>query len=128
VYNETGTYGTDLFTREADKVLNDHDGSKPLFLYFAQQAVHVGNNNNPLQAPKKYLDRLGYIGDEKRRTFAGIEKHLKFVSFTRAIRGNIDGTFSDFVHVLTHFCFRHVQVIFHFGWVSMILSFKERCS
>ena len=82
VYNETGTYGTDLFTREADKVLNDHDGSKPLFLYFAQQAVHVGNNNNPLQAPKKYLDRLGYIGDEKRRTFAGIEKHFKFVSYT----------------------------------------------
>jgi len=75
VYNETGTYGTDLFTREADKVLNDHDGSKPLFLYFAQQAVHVGNGNNPLQAPKKYLDRLSYIGDEKRRTFAGIRKH-----------------------------------------------------
>ena len=75
VYNETGTYGTDLFTREADKVLNDHDGSKPLFLYFAQQAVHVGNKNNPLQAPQKYLDRLSYIGDEKRRTFAGIEKY-----------------------------------------------------
>lgn len=73
VYNETGTYGTDLFTREADKVLNDHDATKPLFLYFAQQAVHVGNQNNPLQVPKKYLDRLGYIGDEKRRTFAGNE-------------------------------------------------------
>lgn len=73
MYNETGTYGTDLFTREADKVLNDHDATKPLFLYFAQQAVHVGNQNNPLQVPKKYLDRLGYIGDEKRRTFAGNE-------------------------------------------------------
>lgn len=71
MYNETGTYGTDLFTREADKVLNDHDATRPLFLYFAQQAVHVGNQNNPLQVPKKYLDRLGYIGDERRRTFAG---------------------------------------------------------
>lgn len=76
VYNETGTYGTDLFTREADKVLNDHDATKPLFLYFAQQAVHVGNQNNPLQVPKKYLDRLGYIGDEKRRTFAGMVSAL----------------------------------------------------
>ncbi|KAL9955335.1 hypothetical protein ACROYT_G036643 [Oculina patagonica] len=76
VYNETGTYGTELFTREADKVLNDHDGTKPLFLYFAQQAVHVGNGNEPLQAPKKYLDRLGYIGDKKRRTFAGMVSAL----------------------------------------------------
>lgn len=76
VYNETGTYGTELFTREADKVINRHDSSKPLFLYFAQQAVHVGNRNQPLQAPQKYLDRLGYIGDEKRRTFAGMFFHL----------------------------------------------------
>jgi len=76
VYNETGTYGTELFTREADKVINDHDTTKPLFLYFAQQAVHVGNENEPLQAPKKYLDRLSYIGDEKRRTFAGMVSAL----------------------------------------------------
>ena len=73
MYNETGTYGTELFTREADKVINDHDSTKPLFLYFAQQAVHVGNGNQPLQAPQKYLDRLGYIGDEKRRTYAGMK-------------------------------------------------------
>ncbi|CAH3141929.1 unnamed protein product [Porites evermanni] len=76
VYNETGTYGTELFTREADKVINDHDDSKPLFLYFAQQAVHVGNDNEPLQVPKKYLDRLSYIGDEKRRTYAGMVSAL----------------------------------------------------
>lgn len=76
VYNETGTYGTELFTREADKVINHHDSSKPLFLYFAQQAVHVGNENQPLQAPQKYLDRLSYIGDEKRRTFAGMVSAL----------------------------------------------------
>ena len=79
MYNETGTYGTELFTREADKVINDHDTTKPLFLYFAQQAVHVGNENEPLQAPKKYLDRLSYIGDEKRRTFAGKKERLVFV-------------------------------------------------
>jgi len=79
VYNETGTYGTELFTREADKVINDHDDSRPLFLYFAQQAVHVGNNNEPLQAPKKYLDRLSYIGDEKRRTYAGNKQKVVLI-------------------------------------------------
>ncbi|KAJ7373706.1 hypothetical protein OS493_011315 [Desmophyllum pertusum] len=72
VYNETGTYGTELFTREADKVLMTTTEPNRWFLYFAQQAVHVGNGDKPLQAPKKYLDRLGYIGDEKSRTFAGI--------------------------------------------------------
>ena len=86
MYNETGTYGTELFTREADKVINDHDSTKPLFLYFAQQAVHVGNENQPLQAPQKYLDRLGYIGDEKRRTYAGMKGKRStciWVYFTR---------------------------------------------
>lgn len=79
MYNETGTYGTELFTREADKVINDHDDSKPLFLYFAQQAVHVGNDNEPLQVPKKYLDGLSYIGDEKRRTYAGNKQKVVLI-------------------------------------------------
>ena len=103
MYNETGTYGTDLFTREADKVLNDHDGSKPLFLYFAQQAVHVGNKNNPLQAPQKYLDRLSHIGDEKRRTFAGIEKCSLSSSLLHELYVEAFMALLDFVHVLTHF-------------------------
>lgn len=102
MYNETGTYGTELFTREADKVLNDHDGTKPLFLYFAQQAVHVGNGNQPLQAPKKYLDRLGYIGDEKRRTFAGIEENVLFY-VCLLIRPKYENTYLAFLSILIHF-------------------------
>ena len=71
VFNETGVYGPDLFSREADKVVSGHDTNQPLFLYFAQQAVHVGNLDDPLQAPQKYLDRVKHIQDERRKTYAG---------------------------------------------------------
>ena len=71
VYNESGVYGPDLFAREADKVVDAHDTNQPLFLYYAQQAVRVGNLDDPLQAPKKYLDRVTHIRDERRRTYAG---------------------------------------------------------
>lgn len=71
MYNETGVYSTELFAKEADKVLNEHDKSKPLFLYLAHQAVGVGNMEDPLQAPPRFLEKFKYIKDTRRRTFAG---------------------------------------------------------
>ena len=53
VANESGVYGTELFTREAVKVINNHDPARPLFLYLAQQAVHSANPKEPLQAPSR---------------------------------------------------------------------------
>ena len=45
---------------------------QPLFLYFAHQAVHSGNDpEHALQAPKEYYDRFSNITDDKRRMFAG---------------------------------------------------------
>jgi len=35
-----GHYSTHLFAKKADKVIKEHDKSKPLFLYTALQAVH----------------------------------------------------------------------------------------
>ncbi|XP_031548695.1 uncharacterized protein LOC116286353 [Actinia tenebrosa] len=72
VYNESGVYGTELFAREADKIIEAHAQEQPLFIYMAHQAVSVGNMENPLQAPNRFVDKFKYIKDERRRTYAGM--------------------------------------------------------
>lgn len=76
-YETNGTYATDLFTKEAVKVIHRHDnGQKPLFLMLNHLAPHAANAANPLEAPVEKLQQFGYITDEKRRYMAG-EKQLK---------------------------------------------------
>ncbi|XP_022100296.1 arylsulfatase I-like [Acanthaster planci] len=68
-----GQYSTELFTQRAEEVISAHDKSKPLFLYFAHQAVHSANDReHALQAPKEYYDRFPNITDENRRMFAAM--------------------------------------------------------
>lgn len=93
-----GQYSTELFTAEAERLIENHDTSQvghlhgmdpfwwqpvtqrppcpfqPLFLYVAQQAVHSANPNTgpaELEAPWKYERNFQYIKNEKRRKFAG---------------------------------------------------------
>jgi len=56
VKNETGHYGTELFTEVAERIIDTHNKSEPLYLYLAQQAVHSANVQDPLQAPRRLLD------------------------------------------------------------------------
>jgi len=56
VKNETGHYGTELFTEVAERIIDTHNKSEPLYLYLAQQAVHSANMQDPLQAPQRLLD------------------------------------------------------------------------
>lgn len=56
-----------LFGNEAVRVVQDHDTSKPLFLYLAFTAPHT-----PYQAPQEYLDRYTDIADENRRAYAAM--------------------------------------------------------
>ena len=44
---------------------------QPLFMYFAQQAVHRGNYLDPLQAPAHYVNRFLHIKNIQRREYAG---------------------------------------------------------
>ncbi|RWC26039.1 arylsulfatase [Mesorhizobium sp.] len=64
--NETGFDNT-LFGNEAARVVEGHDGKKPLFLYLAFTAPHT-----PFQAPREYLDRFKGIADENRRKYAAM--------------------------------------------------------
>jgi arylsulfatase A-like enzyme len=59
-------YSTTLLGNDAVKVVERHDPSTPLFLYFAFNAAHT-----PYQAPPDYLDRYKQIDDPSRRAYAG---------------------------------------------------------
>lgn len=66
-----GQYSTDIFTKEAVRLIKTHNASKPLFLYLAHAAVHSGNPYNPLPAPDEVVTKFGKITDYNRRRFAG---------------------------------------------------------
>lgn len=60
-------YDNTLFGDEAVRVIDQQDGSKPLFLYLAFTAPHT-----PYQAPQAYLDRFPQITDPNRRAYAAM--------------------------------------------------------
>lgn len=67
-----GQYSTDVFTKEAVRLITGHNASKPLFLYLAHAAVHSGNPYNPLPAPDEVVEKFSTITDYNRRRFAGV--------------------------------------------------------
>jgi len=66
-----GEYSTDVFTKEAVRLINNHNSSRPMFLYLAHAAVHSGNPYNPLPAPDEEVAKFNNIFDYNRRRFAG---------------------------------------------------------
>ncbi|XP_023319572.1 arylsulfatase B isoform X1 [Eurytemora carolleeae] len=75
-WDDYGEYATDIFTKEAVKVIANHDKDSPLFLYLAHLAVHSGNTYAPLQAPEDAINKHSYITDTNRRTFSGMLSKL----------------------------------------------------
>jgi arylsulfatase A-like enzyme len=75
--DERSNYSTTVFTREAIRVIEEHDndsndGSSPLFLYLAYQAVHA-----PDEVPEKYRARYDDVAKQqgwnsRRQTYAGM--------------------------------------------------------
>jgi arylsulfatase A-like enzyme len=59
-------YSTHLLAREAVRLVNEHDRSRPLFLYVPFNAVHV-----PHQVPERYKTPYAHL-KEPRRTYAGM--------------------------------------------------------
>lgn len=60
-------YTTTLIGKDAGRLIEGHDASKPLYLYLTFNAPHT-----PYQAPKEYVDRFPGIEDPTRRTYAGM--------------------------------------------------------
>ena len=62
---------TDLYTREALRLIKGRNKEEPFFLYLAWNAPHT-----PLQAPEKYLEHYAHVTDEVRRTYAAMVTHI----------------------------------------------------
>ncbi|CAN7942051.1 unnamed protein product, partial [Ixodes hexagonus] len=76
IFNESGTYVTQLLTREAAAVIEQHPIDKPLFLYLAHQAPHSADSHDRLQVPKEYIDQYRDIGSRNRTLYAGMVSAL----------------------------------------------------
>uniref|UniRef100_X1YV82 Sulfatase N-terminal domain-containing protein n=1 Tax=Capitella teleta TaxID=283909 RepID=X1YV82_CAPTE len=87
-----GQYSTELFTAEAERLVAKHDKKHPMFMYFAQQAVHAGNqgSKNRLFAPWKYTSKFYYIQNENRVKLAGMISALddSVGNLTKALHAN----------------------------------------
>jgi arylsulfatase A-like enzyme len=59
-------YATHLLAKEATRLVEEHDATKPLFLYVPFNAVHA-----PLQVPPRYTEPYGHLKGG-RRTYAGM--------------------------------------------------------
>lgn len=68
---DRGVYMTDLLTSEAERIILANNNTKPLLLLLSHLAVHIGNANEPLQAPKEEIEKFSYIKDPNRRKYAG---------------------------------------------------------
>jgi arylsulfatase A-like enzyme len=60
-------YTTTLIADESVRLVEQHDASKPLFLYVPFNAPH-----SPFQAPQRYLDMYKHIKTRNRRAFAAM--------------------------------------------------------
>ncbi len=71
-----GRYSTELYTERAQRILTQHDKTKPLFLYMPFQTPHSANIEDPLQVPDRYLEKLSHIKNTKRRKYAAMVSAL----------------------------------------------------
>ena len=68
--NGTG-YEEHLFAMHLMDVVNSHDPSTPLFLYYAPHIVHT-----PLQVPDDYLNKFSFIDDHDRQYYHAMVNYL----------------------------------------------------
>ncbi|KAM7315562.1 arylsulfatase B-like [Ixodes scapularis] len=72
VFNETGHYGTNLFTDRFITLVENRNKSKPFFCYFSHQAVHRALDSETFQAPARNVLKFPYIGESNRTIYAGM--------------------------------------------------------
>ena len=71
--NGTGPdkYEEGLFKERLLKIVNDHDTSTPLFLYYAPHIVHT-----PLEVPDSYASKFSFIDDKDRQMYRAMVNYL----------------------------------------------------
>lgn len=75
-HEESGKYATDVFTDFTVKTITEQDSTKPFFIMLSHLAVHAGNDGKLLEAPQETINKLTYIVDSNRRTYAAMVSKL----------------------------------------------------
>ncbi|XP_024083759.1 arylsulfatase B-like [Cimex lectularius] len=75
-WSSKGHYTTRLLTDRAVKLITEHDNNKPLFLYFAHQATHAGNYEDPLQAPEETIKMFSHLPNKMKQVYAAMTWEL----------------------------------------------------
>ncbi|CAH1795740.1 unnamed protein product [Owenia fusiformis] len=81
----TGDYSANIYATRAIEILENHNKSKPLFLYLPFQSVHA-----PLEVPERYKDLYPAVKTQARRTY------LAMVSALDEAVGNITDTLKKY--------------------------------
>ncbi|CAG0883947.1 unnamed protein product [Cyprideis torosa] len=71
-WSTVSQYATRLYTEKAEEIIEKHNKSEPLFLYFAHTGVHSATHDPPLEAPEETVRKFLHIKDTKRRTYAAM--------------------------------------------------------
>ncbi|CAB3235666.1 unnamed protein product [Arctia plantaginis] len=71
-----GQYATDIFTKEAVRLIKSHNESDPMFLMVSHSAVHSGNPSEFIRAPDELVQNFSNIEDYQRRKFAAVMSKL----------------------------------------------------
>jgi len=82
-----GGYEDALFERRALDVVDSHDPSTPLFLFFAPHIVHT-----PLQVPQEYADKFAFMAPTDKPTHNRQVYHA-MVNFADDMVGNLTAAF-----------------------------------
>ena len=71
--NGTGpdNYEEALFAERLMQLVNNHDPSTPLFLYYAPYIAH-----GPLQVPDRYVQKFSFIDDQRRQYYHAMVEYL----------------------------------------------------
>ncbi|XP_069692179.1 arylsulfatase B-like isoform X1 [Periplaneta americana] len=72
----SGRYATDVFTEEAERLIQQHNASTPMFLYLAHLAGHAGNAGKLLEAPQEVINQFSHIIEPNRKTYAAMTWNL----------------------------------------------------
>ena len=79
MFNQWGNYSTEMYTSEAEERIQNHNTTKPLFLYLAYQAVHSANRRaDALQAPEEWIAKYNHIKHEGRRKYAAMLGYMDY--------------------------------------------------
>jgi arylsulfatase I/J len=96
--NGTGldNYEESLFVDRVMSILDNHDASKPLYLFYAPHLVH-----DPLQVPEKYLNMYKFIDYEPRQIYHAMVKYLDdvFGNITKMLKNK--GMWDDLLLIVS---------------------------